>query len=444
MPEVIEIPLCIPNENQSGMGISRYGGPFCRNNFGLSGATVALYSDFSNHPKTSCQMEYDNDRLVKGTYKAEVICWVLFVLISPLVNGPGIFPHLKLAWLVLLVVSLLLSPVYILYSRIIVPRFLFTGKYLVFGLWTTLLFLTLHGLLFLIYKIPQSFFPGEGQRYFFYSQLTLLRESVWIFINACLAVSIGYLRKKLVEEETVEELQKENIYYKLRYFRTQLNPHFLFNTLNSIYSLSLSKNEKTPEVVIRLADIMRFLIYECNEDKIPLDKEIEFIRNYIEIERIRYDADIQFTVEGETEGIMIEPFLFISFIENGFKHAIDNSFAKPFIYIKLKLTEGQIALNVINNTSLELEEQSKKIQGKGLVNSKSILELLYPHAFALDIIQVEKKDRKESKSRFRNAQERLQRLYPDTHTLDVILNNNTFTVSLILTGILDKMHHYRR
>src|SRR4029079_3838205 len=130
-----------------------------------------------------------------------------------------------------------------------------------------------------------------------------------------------------------------------------LNPHFLFNTLNSIYSLSLNNREKTPEVVIRLADIMRFLIYECNEDKIPLDKEIEFIRNNIEIERIRYDADIQFTIEGETGGVMIEPFLFIAFIENGFKHAIYNSFAKPFIYIKLIVSEGQIAINVINNTS---------------------------------------------------------------------------------------------
>ena len=187
------------------------------------------------------------------------------------------------------------------------------------------------------------------------------------FINTFLAISIAYLRTKLDEKDIVEELQKENTFYKIRYFRTQLNPHFLFNTLNSIYSLSLNKMEKTPEVVIRLADIMRFLIYECNEDKIPLDKEIEFIRNYIEIERIRYDADIQFTIEGETEGIMIEPFLFIAFIENGFKHAIDNSFAKPFIYIKLKVSEGQIAINVINNTSLELENQAKKMQGKGLV-----------------------------------------------------------------------------
>jgi two-component system LytT family sensor kinase len=243
----------------------------------------------------------------------------------------------------------------------------------------------------------------------------------------------------------MEALQKENTYYKLRYFRTQLNPHFLFNTLNSIYSLSLNKADKAPEVVVRLSDIMRFLIYECNEDKIPLDKEIEFIRNYIEIERIRYDADIQFTVEGSTEDVMIEPFLFISFIENGFKHAIDHSFAKPFIYITLKVSPEKIALNVINNTSIELETQAKKIQGKGLVNSKSVLELLYPDAYALDIIQTEKKERKESKMRLKNAQERLQRLYPDTHTLDIILNNNTFTVSLILiTGLLDKVYHNRR
>jgi two-component system, LytTR family, sensor kinase len=390
-------------------------------------------------------MEYDNDRIVKGTYKTELYCWFLFVLINPLINSLGIFPHKKIAWLLLMIIGFLLLPLYILYSRIIVIKFLFTRKYPEYGILTVLFFLLIHSLLFLLYKIVQSFFHGTEQDYFSYSTISIARESAWIVINICLAVSIAYLRTKLGEEDSIEALQKENTYYKLRYFRTQLNPHFLFNTLNSIYSLSLSKTDKAPEVVIRLADIMRFLIYECNEDKIPLEKEIEFIRNYIEIERIRYDADIQFTVEGSTEGVMIEPFLFISFIENGFKHAIDTSFAKPFIYITLKVNPHQIALNVINNTSFELETQAKRIQGKGLVNSKSVLELLYPDAYALDIIQTEKKDRKESKSRLKNAQERLQRLYPDTHTLDVILSNNTFTVSLILiTGLLDKMYNHRR
>jgi len=390
-------------------------------------------------------MEYDNDRIVKGVYKTELYCWLIFAVIHPLVNSLGVFPHQKTAWVVLMVIALFLLPLYILYSRIIVTKFLFTRKYLAFGVLTVLFSLLVLSLVFLSYRIVQSLLYGGGQDYFYYSTLSLTRESVWIFINTCLAVSIAYLRAKLNEEETIETLHKENLYYKLRYFRTQLNPHFLFNTLNSIYSLSLSKTDKTPEVVIRLADIMRFLIYECNEDKIPLEKEIEFIRNYIEIERIRYDADIQFTVEGSTENVMIEPFLFISFIENGFKHAIDNSFAKPFIYITLKISPDQIALNVINNTSLELETQAKKIQGKGLLNSKSVLELLYPDAYALDIIQTEKKTRKESKMRLKNAQERLQRLYPDTHTLDVILSNNTFTVSLILlTGLIDKVYNYRR
>jgi two-component system, LytTR family, sensor kinase len=388
-------------------------------------------------------MEYDNDRILKGTYKTEVFCWLVFLFLYPLVNSLGVFPHLKIAWLVLGLINILLLPLYFLYAKFIVPKFLFKKKYRFFALLTGLFFIGISVILYLLFQIAQNLIPVGGQTYFSRSVLTGVRESSWIGIHLGLATAIAYLRKKLEEEEVMEQLQKENIFYKLRYLRTQLNPHFLFNTLNSIYSLSLNKNDKTPEVVIRLADIMRFLIYECNEDKIPLDKEIEFIRNYIEIERIRYDADIRFTVEGETKDVQIEPFLFISFIENGFKHAIDNSFAKPFIYIKLKLDADRITLNVINNTSLELETQAKKIQGKGLVNSKTVLELLYPDSHALDIIQIEKKDRKESKSRFKNAQERLQRLYPDTHTLDVILSNNTFTVSLILTGLLDKMHHYR-
>ena len=139
-----------------------------------------------------------------------------------------------------------------------------------------------------------------------------------------------------------------------------------------------------------------------------------------------------FTVEGETEGILIEPFLFTSFIENGFKHALDNTFAQPFIYVTLRVEADKFVLNVINNTNIDLENQAKRINGRSITNSRNILELLYPDAYALDIIQTEKDERKESKFRLKNAKERLETLYPDTHTLDVILSNNTFTVSLII------------
>jgi len=390
-------------------------------------------------------MEYDNDRIIKGTYKIEVFCWALFALVNPLVTSFGVFPGQPLIWPLLLAINVLLLPVYILYSRLIVPRFLFKKDYLLFQVFSVVAFFLLHGLTWLLYKISLGIVDSSAASYFVYNTATAVRESVWIVAGGGLAIFIAYLRTKLDEEDRVEKLEKENTFYKVRYFRSQPNPHFLFNTLNSIYSLSLNKTDKTPEVVVKLADIMRFFIYECNEEKIPLYKEIEFIRNYIDIEKIRYDADIQFTVEGNTDGIMIEPFLFISFIENAFKHAIDNSFAKPFIYITIKAGLEQIVLNVINNTSLELETQAKRINGKSIQNSKSVLELLYPQSYALDIIQTDINERKESKQRIKNAHDRLQSLYPDAHTLDVILRNNTFTVSLILKpGLLDKMHYSRR
>ena len=248
----------------------------------------------------------------------------------------------------------------------------------------------------------------------------------------CMAIAIAFIRPALDEKYLIDDLRKDNINFKLKYLRSQLNPHFLFNTLNSIYSLSLQKSDKTPEVVVRLADIMRYLVDDCNEPRIALDKEIEFIRNYIEIEKIRFQADIRFEVEGETRGVMIEPYLFISFIENGFKHALHSESERPYIYITLTCGGGQVALTVVNNTHMDLETQAKKVQGTGIRNSKLLLELLYPGSYALDIIQTEKKERRKSITRLKNARERLKLLYPDTHTLDVILSHNSFTVSLIL------------
>jgi two-component system, LytTR family, sensor kinase len=240
-------------------------------------------------------------------------------------------------------------------------------------------------------------------------------------------------------------VQRDNTFFKLRYLRARLNPHFLFNTLNSIYSLSLQKSDKAPEVVVKLSDIMRYLIYECDEEKVALNKEIEFIKNYIEIEKIRYKADVRFSVDGETEGIMIEPFLFMSFIENGFKHAMDNSFNEPFIYITLKVTDGQVVLNVVNSSNIDLETQAKRINGKGLTTSKSLLDLLYNDSYSLDIIQTEKEKDRASGLRMQHAKERLEILYPDSYTLDVILNNNSFAVSLIIkSNSFDKMYHSRR
>jgi len=137
--------------------------------------------------------------------------------------------------------------------------------------------------------------------------------------------------------------------------------------------------------------------------------------------------------------------LFISFIENGFKHAFNNSYNDAFIYITIKTEPRQIVLNVINNTNIDLETQAKRMSGTGMKNSKSLLELAYPDSYALDIIQTDKEEKRESELRIKNAKKRLEALYPDSHTLDVILSKNAYTVSLIIkTDSLDKMYNSRR
>lgn len=427
-------------------------------------------------------MEYDNDRIRKHPPKLEIFYWIVLILLAPVTNSITVFPTKPITWPILLLVSLSLLPAYIIYSRIMGSalsdptqnRSLAQSRMLArtpFAILLTILsFLVIQAFLHAVYAIVISILHNtpETRSFFTFKGSTIAREAWWTIVNMALSVALYYIRKADDEKDLIAYMQKENTYYQLRYLRSQLNPHFLFNTLNSIYSLSLQKSDKTPDVVVRLADIMRYLIYECNEERIPLEKEIEFIRNYIEIEKIRHKADIRFTVEGAPQNTLIEPFLFISFIENGFKHAMDHTLGHPFIYITLKITNDQLILHVINSTNADLAMQAKRINGKGLSHSRSLLELLYPSSYDLDIIQTEMVSAKKLKKnnflaptrsndgtfgfqrestdwtssnqdetrtseiRLRNARERLENLYHDSHTLDVILNQSAFTVSLIL------------
>jgi two-component system LytT family sensor kinase len=379
-------------------------------------------------------MEYDNDRLRRHTSRTEIFYWILLGLLHPVTDSINVFSADWPGWVLTILVGGIVFPLYLVYSHLMGTFFLFRPRQLAAIAFSLLSFGVILTLIYslCIFFLKFDLRPVE-HAYFIFNAHTLIRESTWVIINMCLSIAVLFIRKADDEKIELEAAHKESSFFQLRYLRAQLNPHFLFNTLNSIYSLSLQKSDRTPEVVVKLADIMRYLIYECDEQTIPLDKEIEFIRNYIEIEKIRHQADIRLTVEGSTSGVRIEPFLFISFIENGFKHAMDHSFNEPFIYITLKVGNGQIILNVINSTEADLEHQAKRINGsKGISHSRSLLELLYPSSYDLDIIQTEKDETRTSQLRLRNARERLENLYPDSHTLDVILSKSAFTVSLIL------------
>jgi two-component system, LytTR family, sensor kinase len=381
-------------------------------------------------------MEYDNDRPRKRPPKSEIFYWILLVLLQPVSNAVMLPAGDASTWILPLLVSLMVFPGFIIYSRIMGQTLQTPGRPWYPFVLPPLSYLVILAFVLAIHSLFLKFPLSMAARFYFSMHAAnIIRDCWWTAANMALAVGIFYIRKADDEEDQLLEAKKDTTFFQLRYLRAQLNPHFLFNTLNSIYSLSLQKSEHTPEVVVKLADIMRYLIYECNEDKIPLDKEIEFIRNYIEIEKIRYKADIRFNVEGITTGVMIEPFLFISFVENGFKHAMDHSFGEPFIFVTLRVANGQVVLNVLNSSNADLEVQAKRLDGRSIAHSRSMLELLYPASYDLDIIQTEKDESRTSELRLRNARERLESLYPDSHTLDVILNKSTFTVSLILKTV---------
>ena len=381
-------------------------------------------------------MEYDNDTLRRRTSRIEIFGWILVGLLSPVTDCITMLTAHWASCIVAMVVGGLIFPLYLLYARFAGVLFLHRPGRILPWLLSIGSFFVIQLFIFSLYALMRQFelYP-EQRAWAAFNTLTIIRVNWWVAVNMSLSVGILFLGQWLDEKNRTEELKKTSNFFQLRYLRAQLNPHFLFNTLNSVYSLAMQKSDRAPEVVVRLADIMRYLIYECNEERIPLDKEIEFIRNYIEIEKIRYNADIRLTVEGTTTGITIEPYLFISFIENGFKHAMDHSYSEPFIYITLRVGNGQLVLNVINSTTADLELQAKRINGKGIAHSRSLLELLYPDNYDLDIIQTEKDETRTSALRLRNARERLEDLYPDSHTLDVILNKSSFTVSLVLKTI---------
>jgi sensor histidine kinase YesM len=385
--------------------------------------------------RITAYMEYDNDRLRRRTTRSETFCWVLIAFLSPVVDSIAFLRHEKFDWIAPLVISGITFPLYLLYVYLLGTTFISRSSRLVsiflFGVFFLLIGLVVLGINWIVR--PEAMVPLRA--YLTLNTFTIYRVFGWVTVNIGLSRLAFDIGRSIEQNELLDATKKESSFFQLRYLRAQLNPHFLFNTLNSIYSLSLQKSDRAPEVVVRLADIMRYLIYECDEETITLDKEIDFIRNYIEIEKIRHQADIRLTVEGITSGIRIEPFLFISFIENSFKHAMDNSFSEPFIYITVKVGNGHLTLNVINSTDADLEMQAKRINGKGIAHSRSLLELLYPKSFDLDIIQTEKDESRTSQLRLRNARERLETLYPDSHTLDVILNKSSFTVSLILKTV---------
>jgi hypothetical protein len=186
-----------------------------------------------------------------------------------------------------------------------------------------------------------------------------------------------------------QELQTQTMQSELRFLKSQINPHFLFNTLNSLYALTLKKSDEAPEIVLKLSEMMRYMLYECNERWVPLSKEVAYIGNYLDLERLRQgkNVDIRFGIEGNVSDQKIAPLMFIPFIENCFKHGLGHQISKGFVRIVLKVDDNQIRFFVENSKpdNIPLQIRHARSGGIGLANVRRRLDLLYPDRYKLDI-----------------------------------------------------------
>lgn len=187
-------------------------------------------------------------------------------------------------------------------------------------------------------------------------------------------------------EETREEISRQQLQTELSLLKSQVNPHFLFNTLNSIYSLSLTNNtDKTSDAVLKLSRIMRYTLEESKNDEVSLENEIEFIKSYIDLQKIRITDNVQinFAVKGETDNVVIAPLLFIPFIENAFKYGISTHHPST-ITTQINITGNMLIFTCVNDvfpSSLQKHEGT----GTGIQNTRRRLELLYPEKHSLTI-----------------------------------------------------------
>lgn len=286
-----------------------------------------------------------------------------------------------------LIVFLSQAPLVYIHLYAYVPKLLNRKKYFAYFIITAL---SIYGYSLLNYQllttIPRENMPERMTR--FVGNMTPYFDLLEGVIVVILTYALKYTLIAFFTQNELLKLQKEKLQLELNALKAQIHPHFLFNTLNNLYSLTLKNSEQASEMVLKLSDIMRYVLYQANEEKVDLNKEIDFISSYTELQRIRYHNryDIRVEVIGESENQLIAPLLFIDFVENAFKHGIDKRFSDGFVHIQFSIHQKSVSLHVKNSIGTDEQSDIKQTDtGIGLFNVKKRLSLLYPQKHQLEI-----------------------------------------------------------
>lgn len=274
-------------------------------------------------------------------------------------------------------------PFYVLFYYLI-PRYLHKKAYgYLLGAFGLVLIVCILGYRSMVAPTSQ-FLYGESPNFEVYSLRRLMYTLTDLLPALGLASSVKLLRGRLQSQQRLDALEREKSVAELRFLKAQTNPHFLFNTLNNLYGLARRKDEQTAPAILQLSGIMRYILYECSVPTIPIEKEIQLLLDYIELEKLRYDDRLQLQWEQSVDDPQqpIAPLILLPFVENAFKHGASESRFTIQIQIQIRLEQGQLQMQVENSTESPMEAVE---DGIGLQNVKRQLDLLYGSAHNLQI-----------------------------------------------------------
>ena len=276
----------------------------------------------------------------------------------------------------------------------LIPKFLQQGKYVLYVFMLVLTILvtsfSIIGGYFVnaqVVGVPfETLFKTEPSQFFQLFKSNALPSTL---ASMTLAMSIKLTKNWIASEKQRNAIEKENLKTELKFLRSQFNPHFLFNTINSIFVLIHKNQDVASESLAKFSELLRYQLYQCNGSHIDLDQELEYLKNYIELEKLRQDLnylDLQVVFETEeSNSLQIAPFLLMPFVENAFKHVSHSEDQRNWIHIHLKIKSNQLSLQVSNSKAVLQIAEAIGNSGLGLSNVRRRLALLYPNSHNLEV-----------------------------------------------------------
>lgn len=319
-----------------------------------------------------------------------VLFWVAYLFLSTFISGSSneTFTHKLLLTLTSIPIDILVTYFHLYF---IIPRYLLTRKYRQFFI---LFIITFIGIVlveranFVYFEYPLFYKDPLPASFNFWRLSSLLYIGIYAYAVVFLAASIKLLKHWTLSQQQRDELETRNREGEIALLRMQVNPHFLFNTLNNIHALININKDKASDALVMLSDIMRYMLYDTNTKKVPLENEIHYIQSFIELQKLRLinPQIIIFITEGTVDGKFIAPMILIPFVENAFKHANKQNNLHE-IHIKIIANDDTLLFESSNAIAKIYTEQINKSGGIGLQNVKRRLELIYPDKHELQIKQ---------------------------------------------------------